>query len=258
MGDLEAIDAFVNQGAQHAFGESLHIESDVLILDGFWHVCLRMSDDAFIVRAEEPRRETTVMDDIARALTARGLSHVATDLPGITVLTMQQASLGFVSWDVWSTDLETGAARLAAAVTAENAMPHGDYYEGVAERDYSSELRGARRLSGLTSSLILTVGVDADRVDRLGQTLDDCTFIAKAFGEIEPDVCGSLVPQLILVEASEQGGKEFVMRLRSACSRMLPVVAVTPGGDTPLGADAAVPSEQDPDAWAPRLRSLLP
>lgn len=258
MGDLEAIDAFVNQGAQHAFGESLHIESDVLILDGWWHVCLRMSDDAFVLRAEEPPRETTAMEDIARALTARGLHHVATDLPGITVLTMSKASLGFVSWDVWAPDLETGKAALEAAVNEDSFLPHGDYYEGVAERDYSSELRGARRLSGLASSLILTVGVDADRVNRLGQSLDDCTFITKAFGEIEPDVCGSLVPQLILVDASDQGGKEFVMRLRSACSRMLPVVAVTPGAEPPLGADAAVATEEEPDSWAPRLRSLLP
>lgn len=258
MGDLEAIDAFVNGGAHQAFGESLHIEGDVLILDGWWHVCLRMSDDAFVVRAEEPPRETTVMDDIAGALSARGLRHVATDLPGITVLTMSKASLGFVSWDVWSTDLERGQAALATAVNEDSFLPHGEYYEGVTDRDYSTELRGARRLSGLAASLILTVGVDADRLSRLSESLDDCTFITKAFGEIEPDACGSLVPQLILVDASEQRGQEFVMRLRSACSRMLPVVAVTPGGDTPLGADAAVASDEDPAVWAPRMRNLLP
>ncbi|MGH9279053.1 MAG: hypothetical protein ACRD12_13220 [Acidimicrobiales bacterium] len=258
MGDQEAIDAFVNKGAERAFGESLHIEDGVLILDGWWHVCLRVRPDTYIVRGEEPRRETTVMDDIRAALVARGLKHVATDLPGITVLTMNRASLGYVSWEVWGTDLPAAEAALSDAVNEDSFLQQGEYYEGVTDRDYSSELRGARRLSGLASSLILTVGIDANQMSRLETSLDDCNFITKKFGEIEPDVCGSLVPTLILVDASEQHGKEFVMRLRSACSRLLPVVAVTHGADTPLGADAAVAADEDATAWATPIRNLLP
>lgn len=258
MGDVEAINAFVVEGAERAFGESVHIEDGVLILDGWWHLCLRVTNDTFLVRAEEPRRETAVMDAIRAALAGRGLAHVATDLPGITVLTMSRASLGFVSWEVWAPDLPTAESALAAAVNEDSFLQHGDYYEGVTERDYSDELRGARRLSGLASSLVLTVGVGTDQLSRLESSLDDCTFITKAFGEIEPDVCGSLVPTLILVDATEQHGKEFVMRLRSACSRMLPVVAVTPGAETPLGADAAVDATEDAAAWATPIRTLLP
>src|SRR5947209_2067065 len=101
MEDREVVEALVNEGAQRAFGETLHIEDGVVILDGFWHILLRVRDDCFIVRAEETPSESDVPEMIADVLRARGLSHVATDLPGITVLTMEKASLGYVSWNVW-------------------------------------------------------------------------------------------------------------------------------------------------------------
>ena len=262
MEDAEVIDSFVNQGAKRAFGPALHVESDVLMLDGWWHCSLRMSDDAFIVRNEPPPRDSTVLEDVAAALTAKGLANVASDLPGITVLTMAKASLGYVSWNVWAADLAAGQAALAAAVTEESFFHNTEYYSPTAEpaeKDYSAELGGARKLAGLPPSVVLTVGLDHATVEGLQQALDDCRFVGKAFGEIEPDACGSIVPTVVLVDATEQRGRDFVMQLRAAaCGRFLPVVAVTADGGAPLGADTGVAAAQDPQDWVSPIRTLLP
>ena len=259
MDDLEVIDAFVNHGARRGFGPELHVEGDVLMLDGYWHLALRVSEDAFILRHEEPPRETGVLDDIAAALAARGLSHVASDLPGITVLTMSKASLGYVPWDVWATDAATAEAAVGAAVTEESFLQPTEYFDPTAEPDYRAELGGARRNAGLPPSVVLTVGVAPSAVEPLEQALTDCRFESRRFGEITPDACGSLIPTVVVVDAREQEGKDFVMQLRAAaCGRFLPVVAVTPDAVTPLGADAAVPADGDPVTWVAPIRSLLP
>jgi hypothetical protein len=260
MDDREVIDAFVNQGARRGFGTSVHIEGDdVLMLDGWWHLALRVSDDAFIVRDEEPPRETTVLQDIAQALAARGLSHVASDLPGLPVLTMSKASLGFVQWHVWAADLAAAHAAVAAAVTEDSFFQDTEYYNPTATPDYSSELAGARRLAGLPPSIVLTIGLPSDRVEQLEKALDDCRIVAKAFGEIDPDGCGALIPTAIVIDASHDQGREFMMQLRAvACGRFTPVVAVTPEVMPPLGADAAVSEEDDTLAWVPPIRNLLP
>lgn len=257
--DVEVIDSFVNRGAQRAFGPSLHIESDVLMLDGWWHCSLRMTDQAFIIRNEPPPRDTTVLEDVAAALTAKGLANVASDLPGITVLTMAKASLGYVSWNVWAADRAAGEAALAAAVTEESFFENTEYYNPTAEKDYSAELAGARKLAGLPPSVVLTVGLDTNAVGALEETLADCRFVTKAFGEIEPDACGSIVPTVVLVDATQQRGLDFVMQLRAAaCGRFLPVVAVTPDGSAPLGADTGVTAGEDPHHWVSPIRNLLP
>jgi hypothetical protein len=259
MDDLELIDAFVNGGAQRAFGETLHVEGDVILIDGFWHAALRVTPECFTVRSEEPPIEGTTLQDIERALTARGLAHVMDDHPGIPVLTMAKASLGFVPWAVWGTDAAAADAALAKAVNEESFFQDTEYYNPTAETDYTAELHGARRLAGLPTSLILSIGLDEERLDKLGAALGDCVFTIKQFGEIEPDVCGSMVPTLILVDATEQRGREFVMALRAAsCSRVLPLVGVTADGSTPLGADTGLGADQDPAAWAPPIRTLLP
>ncbi len=260
MEDLEVIDAFVNRGARRGFGTSVHIESDdVLMLDGWWHLALRVSPDAFILRDEEPPRETNVLDDIARALSARGLAHVASDLPGLAVLTMSKASLGYVPWRVWAVDAAAAHAAVAAAVTEDSFFENAEYYNPTADPDYSSELAGARRLAGLPPSVVVTVGLSGERLRELEKALDDCRFISKAFGEIEPDACGALIPTVILIDASAQQGRDFVMELRAAaCGRFTPVVAVTPDAVTPLGADKAVRADDEPLAWVPAIRRLLP
>lgn len=255
MEDIQLIDAFVGRTSQGGFAETIHVEGDVLLLDGYWHFLMRVGGSTFILRSDEPPLETKVIQQAAQVLRDRGLQHVASDPPGLTVLTMNKASLGYVDWHVWAPDLETGMADVAHAVTDDSEFTPSEW----TETDYTAELHGARRLAGLPTSVILSIGVAPEPLDILGETLGDCVFVQKKFGEIEPDQCGSLVPTLILVEASEQIGREYVMHLRAAsCSRILPLVAVTPDGVPPLGADAAVGAGEDPRSWAPSIRSLLP
>lgn len=259
MDDREVIDAFVNEKSQRAFGETLHVEGEVVLLDGYWHILLRVADDTYVVRAEEPPIETAAFDHIASVLTERGLRHVATDLPGITVLTMEKASLGYVSWDVWSTDLATGEAAVARAVNDDSFLDPTQWSDPAVDKDYSAEYHGARRLAGLPTSLVLTVGVEDQQVELLGKAMDDCHFIVKRLGEINADACCSLIPTLVLVEATTQQGREFVMQVReAACGRVIPVVALTPDADIPLGADAAVVAGSEPATWAEPMRNLLP
>jgi len=260
MLDTELIDAFLRGESAHGFGETLHVEPEVLILDGYWHACLRVTGDCFILRNEEPPGDTAVLDQIAAALRARGLERVADDLPGITVLTMEKASLGYVSWQVWAPDRPAAEAAVAKVVGEHSFLVQGEYYpDPEADADYESEYHGARRLAGLPTSLVLSVGVPPDRLSTLGTALEDCHFIEKKLGEIEADACCSLIPTLILVDATSQQGQEFVMQIRTAaCGRVLPLVAVTPDGSAPLGADAGLVADADPTTWAPPIRNLLP
>ena len=259
MEDLEVIEAFINGGSRRAFGSGLHVEADVLMLDGWWHVCVRITHDVFIVRNEPPPRPTSVLEDVAAVLGARGLAQVGTDLPAITAITYTQITLGYVSWNVWAVDLATGEAALAEKVGENSFLEQTTYYEPIREADYSAELGGARRNAGLPPSVVLTVGLEGDVVEPLEKTLSDCRFESKKFGEISPDGCGALVPTLLLIDATGQQGLEFCMQFRAAaCGRFIPVLAVTSDAITPLGADAAVAAGQDPRVWVEPIRNLLP
>jgi hypothetical protein len=257
--DLEVIDAFVNGASRRAFGTGLHVEADVLMLDGWWHTCLRISPDVFIVRNEPPPRPTTVLDDVHDVLTAKGLAHVGTDHPAITAITYTEITLGYVSWNLWATDMAAGEAALAGKVGENSFLENTTHYDPTREADYSAELGGARRNAGLPPSVVLTVGLEGNVVAPLEKTLSDCRIESRKFGEISPDGCGSLVPTLLVIDATGQQGQEFCMQFRAAaCGRFIPVLAVTSDAMTPLGADAAVGAGQDPTSWVEPIRNLLP
>ncbi|MDP9072392.1 MAG: hypothetical protein M3N68_14130 [Actinomycetota bacterium] len=257
MDDLEVIQAFVAQGARRAFGPSLHVEGDGLFLHGWWHSAFRVSGEAFLVRNEEPPSDARVLEDVGRELARRGLQQVGVDLPLIQPVTYAALSLGSVSWAVWSTDLAVAEQALQERAGAES------FFEEAAEEDepvdFRAELGGARRLAGLPPSLILTVGLDPAHARLLEGAFPDCRVESRALEELDPDACGSLVPSVILVDATAQRGREFVMELRaSACGRFVPVVAMTGGADVPLGADEVLDPDQDPSGWVEPIRQLLP
>ena len=257
--DRDVIDAFVNGGAERAFGSALHIESNTLMLDGWWHACVRVAPDVFAVRNEPPPRETTVLDDVAAALTSKGLVNVGSDMPEITFVTYTTLSLGFVSWNLWATDLDAGTAALGARVTEDSFLENKTYFDPHREVDYSAELGGARRNAGLPPSVVLTVGLPGDVVAPLERELADCRVESRSFGQISPDGCGALIPSLVVIDASEQQGRDFCMQFRAvACGRFIPVLAVTPDATPPLGADAAVSSAERPERWVGPIRNLLP
>jgi hypothetical protein len=257
--DHDVIQAFVHHGARRAFGPTLHVEGDALFLEGWWHAALRISPDTFIVRNEEPPTPSVALGQLTDELAARALREVGEDLPLIQPVTYVELSLGSVSWTLWAPDLPSGEQALAARTGRESFLTETSPAGAGATTDFSTELGGARRLAGLPPSVLLAVGLDQGRTEELQTALPDCSVEARAFQEITPDACGSLLPALVLVDATGSTGRDFIMELRaSACGRFVPVAALTDGADVPLGAEEALDPTRPVTGWVETLRRLLP
>lgn len=257
MEDPEVIEAFVTGGAKRAFGPNLHIENDCLFLDGWWQAAYRISPAVFALRNEETPEATSALDDIAAAFAAAGFGNVMTDHPLVPAITFAEIALPPVSWTMWSTDAEAADSAIRARLGKDEFLENGALE--ISDPDIGTELGGARRLAGLPASVILTVGLDDSTVESLAKTLDDCRFESRPFGGIQPEVCGALIPTLVVIDATQRTGREFVMELRAAaCGRFLPVVAVIDTDTPPPGADVAVQPGSDPSTWAEPIRNLLP
>jgi len=258
MEDNEVVAAFLHEGARTAFGPSTHLEGDCLFLDGWWQVCFRVSPDTFAIRNEAPPRESEVIEQVRLELSGLGMKPVGTNPSLLYAITYTEIALGIVQWEVWSADEATADAAIKARAGADAFL--GDYAAGtpVKEADYTAELGGARRNAGLPPSVVLTIGVDEDRTRALEGNLLECRFVTRTFDDITPEMCGGIIPTVVVIDATEQTGKEFVMELRAAaCGRFLPVAAVTTDRQVPLGADVAL-DPSNTDAWVDPIRRLLP
>ncbi|MGH9263924.1 MAG: hypothetical protein ACRD1D_04465 [Acidimicrobiales bacterium] len=258
MEDSEVIAAFVHEGARTAFGPSLHLEGDCLFLDGWWQASFRISPQAFSIRNEPPPRETQALEQVALELSGLGMKPVGSDPSFLYAITYTDIALGIVAWEIWATDQATADAALRARAGADAFLNDYATDEPFKEADYTAELGGARRLAGLPPSIILTVGVGEDETRALQGHLSDCRFETRAFDSISPEMCGSLIPTVVVIDATGEQGRDFVMELRAAaCGRFLPVAAVTAERVVPLGADIAL-DPADPSGWVDPIRRLLP
>ena len=250
----------MNDRARRAFGPNLHIEGDALFFAGWWQMAFRIAPGTFILRNEETPDESTVIEEMAEELAAASLETVGHDLPMIYPITYTEFTLPTGSWSVWSDSLATAESALAERAGAESFLTDAP---GRSESNppvaLSPELGGARRIGGLAPSIVLTIGVDSEKARHLEAALPECRFIARAFGEITPDGCGALIPTLLVVDAAEPVGREFIMEHRAAaCGRFTPVVALTEAAEVPLGADVAVHPDLAVIAGVDAIRSLLP
>jgi hypothetical protein len=219
----------------------------------------RVTDRAVIVRDEEPPTEGSAAPAaVAAALAARGLSAVGSDLPAIGLLTYTNLDLGYAPWVLWSTDLATGEADLNAKATEETFLQSGPSAAYSADPANFEYVRGARRVAGDASRVVLTVGVGAAQAEALRDGLADCRLESRAFGEIEPGECGSLLPTLVLVDATGPAGDAFLVELDAGARLSASVVAITVGGGIRPGASATVDVADPPEAWAALIRDLLP
>lgn len=259
MEDRELIEAFVTGGARQGFAPDLHIEGDTLFFDGWWQASFRVGPQVFAVRNEDPPRESDVLPVLRARLEEMGLQTVDTNPANLYAITYAEIALGLVQWAVWAPDRATADRTLAARAGQDAFL--GDYAADAKpnEADYNTpELGGARRVAGLPPSVVLTIGVDDEATRAIQGHLGDCRFVSRAFGTIEPEMCGSLIPTVVVIDASEPVGQNFVMELRAAaCGRFLPVAAITPARQVPLGADIAL-DPADPVGWVEPIRRLLP
>lgn len=258
MDDKEVVEALI-AGERASYGPSLHIEGDILYLFGWWHLAFRLAPNAFMIRNDDGEEETRFIEMVGDCLAKRGLLKVRDDHPLVQAITYTEMSLAGPSWSIWATDVKRGDTALAAKAGADS-IPRGLIEEDLQEvRDFSAEMEGARRIAGLAPSVVLTVGVEPDRVLALQVALPECRFEQRQFGEIRPEACSTVSPALALVEASEQQGREFIMELRAvACGRFLPVAAVSRTSERPLGADVALSPADPADTWKEALVKLLP
>lgn len=254
--DSEVIDAFL-EGAVSAFGPTLNVERGTLKLDGWWSVAYRVSDRTVILRDEAAPTDSTVMDDVSAALARHGLSAVGADLPAIGVLTYN-LDLGYAPWMLWSTDPATGEADLNARASEESFLG-GDATSGysTAMDNVAANARGARRLAGEATRVVLAIGLEDLAADRLEDRLGDCRLERRALSGTQPEDCGALLPTLVLVDATGVRGAELVAALQASEAVSAPVVAITPGGDMQAGADATVAAAAPPEAWVTTLGDLL-
>jgi len=256
--DPEVLTAFIDEEARRAFGPNLHIEGDILLFDGWWPAGVRISPRTIAIRAEEPDKKTDALERAADRLLARGLVDLGTDYPLVGAITYAEIALPPVAWNVWSVDAKAAIDDLSARAGLDKFLGD-DLKAEPLEADYTAELGGARRLSGLPASLILTLGVDQDIVDSMTAVLPDCRFVSKPLDAVTPDACGSLLPTMMVIDASTAVGREFIMELRAAaCGRTVPVVALTDESALPLGADVAFAPASAPINWVQPIRALLP
>ena len=65
----------------------------------------------------------------------------------------------------------------AMAVNDDSFLYQGDYYpDPERDADYSAEYHGARRLAGLPTSLVLSVGVEPARLSTLATALEAVSY----------------------------------------------------------------------------------
>lgn len=258
MDDRAVVEAFV-AGAREGSGPTIHLEGDVLMLAGWWQAVVRVQPDVFAVRNEPPPPEAPqALELVSAALADRGLRGVVEGHPLMQALTYAELSLIGPDWTLWATDADAAERALATRVGAESAPTAWDGGELGPHQDFEAYLEGARRVGGLPPSLLLAVGLDPAAVAELRAALPEWRVEARDLDEIEPDACGQLRPDLVLVDGTRSEGREFVLRLRAAaCGRFLPVAAVSDAGELPAGADAALDAASSPARWRPELRALL-
>ncbi|CAN5128290.1 hypothetical protein BH18ACT4_BH18ACT4_15120 [soil metagenome] len=260
MDDPEVIEAFVTMGARRAFGPSLHIEGDALFLDGWWQTAFRVRHDAFVVRDEEPPRESDALVAVAAELSGRGLHQVGVNLPAITAIIYAELTVGSLSWALWASDLTTGEEALAARAGVESFFAPSILVDDTPNPvDLSVELGGARRLAGLQASLVLTVGLTTAQERQLRESLPECEIVSRRSEEIRPEGCATWMPSVIVVDATDWTGCQFVLELSldTGCRRP-PVAALTQGPEAPYGADLALSVAEPVSEWVESLRQLLP
>lgn len=252
------IRAFVD-GARDGPGENLHVEGEALLLAGWWPAGFRLAPDAFLVRDESPPVASTVFRDLTGELRERGLGEIPGDHPLVHVIALTDLSLTGVDWQVWTTDADRAAAVLTERASAES-VPHQQTPDEMAlfqPGDFTTQFEGARRIAGVPESLVVAVGLPDDTALGLEGAMRECRVEARSLAQLSPEACGELRPHLVVVDATDSAGQQYVAALRAAAGgRSLPVAAVT--ADTPpRGADVALDPSQPPSAWREQLLALL-
>lgn len=251
------LEAFVGGGAVHAFGSTLHVEGETLAFDGWWKAAFRIAPTTFAVREEPAPESSSALDGLDECLRAHGLRPVGADPTLLVAITYTALDLGATDWAVWSTNQTTADADLAARAGVDSFF---DDAPAVAPSPavHEAQRGGARRTAGLAPLVIVAVGIDKAAIDVMAGALGNCRIEARGLGAADPESCVSLMPDLVLVDATSAAGITFALGVRAtARGASLPMVALGPDGAwTP--ADVTISASESPEEWADHIRRLLP
>lgn len=257
------IEAFL-EGARTGLGPRLYVEGDVLYLDGWWQAAFRLAENVFLVQAEPPPSPTDVVDLLTAGLERRGLHPIPGEDPLVQAVTYAELSVTGIEWTLWAAEAERGQQVLAARTDPDLAAGSAAARSGSAPSvwdhpmlgDLSEEFARSMR-DGMPQSVILTVGLGDKAVADLEGVVPDCRVQGAGFDEAVA-VCGVTVPHLVIVDASTDYGRRFLLEFRAeACGRHVPVAAVTDAEEVP-GADTTLDPQASPGVWRDELVHLLP
>lgn len=251
------LEAFVGGGAVHTFGSTLHVEGDTLALGGWWKAAFRVTPNTFAVREEPPPEPSAAIGELEECLRSHGLRPVGADPSLLVAITYTALDLGAADWAVWSVSQATAEADLAARAGIDSFFDDGPT-AAPSPSVHEAQRGGARRTAGLAPLVIVAVGIDKAAVDAMAGALGNCRIEARAFGQIDPEACISLMPDLTFVDATSATGITFALGLRAtARGASLPMIALGPDGAwTP--ADVTIGPDETPEEWADHIRRLLP
>lgn len=241
----------------------LYIEGDVLCVDGWWQAACRLAEHAFILRAESPPSATHALELLTAGFERRGLQPVPGEHPLAQAVIYTELSLSGVEWTLWALDPEEGQAALAARAAPDVAdapsapAPSApSVWDHPAAGDLSADFAASLQ-EGMPASVVLTVGLDAQRVAELEAVVPDCRVQAADLAEAIA-ACGVTVPHLVIVDGATEDGRRFLLEFRAeAGGRHVPVAAVADADGAP-GADITLDAAAAPAAWEDQLRRLLP
>lgn len=262
MNDRDVIQAFVD-GERRSQGNALYVSGDALYLDGWWQAAFRLGDGALMLQSEPPPEPTPLIDDLRAALRERGLRPIPGEHPLTEAIAYAELTLAGVEWELWAVDEARGSAALAARAISESTPR--DWARTTLEADLETVKRGdksaefaAALVDGMPRSTVLAVGLDEEVVAGLEAAVPDCLVESRERGEAI-GACGMIVPHLVVVDASDDHGRRFLLEFRAeACGRVVPVAAVTAEQDVPAGADVTLDPATPPSAWQEQLVALLP
>lgn len=262
MDDHDVILAFV-EGNRRGQGPTLTIAGDALYLDGWWQGAFRLSGDAVMVQSEPPPEPSPVVDDLRAVLRRRGLREIPGEHPLTEAVAYAELTLAGVEWELWAVDEARANAALAARANHEPGpeewatLPLKLDVETVKRGDMSAEFAAAI-VDGMPRSTVLAVGLDEETVEGLEAVVPDCLVESRQHREAI-GACGIIVPHLVVVDATEEKGRRFLLEFRAeACGRVVPVAALTADGEVPPGANVALDPAIAPAGWQDQLVALLP
>lgn len=100
-------------------GESLGVEGDALLVDGWWPVAVRLDPTTFMLRIDDTCPHPQVPGEVAAALTAGGFENLDGDWAVVESISLQRLGLLGARWQIWGVDRDSARRAVSRAVAGD-------------------------------------------------------------------------------------------------------------------------------------------